>query len=85
MARFAAKLKPQSGRNAIEELWVRDIVDLLWESIRLRRLKAALMRANTHEGLAKLLAPLAPNLFEGNELVRAWFSRLLKNPSLWGR
>jgi hypothetical protein len=61
--------------DAIEELWVRDIVDLLWESIRLRRLKAALMRANTHEGLAKLLAPLAPNLFERNELVRAWFRR----------
>jgi hypothetical protein len=59
-------------KDAIEEFWVRDIAELLWETLRLRRLKAALMRAAAHEGLAKLLTPLVPNIAERTELVRAW-------------
>lgn len=61
--------------DVIEEFWVRDYVDLLWETMRLRRLKAALMRAAAHEGLAKVLTPLVPNMLDRNDLVRAWASR----------
>ena len=31
--------------DTIEEMWVRDIVDLLWETLRYRRLKAKLMQS----------------------------------------
>jgi hypothetical protein len=44
--------------DIIEEIWVRDVLDLLWETMRLRRLKAKLMRAAAHEGLDELLRPL---------------------------
>ncbi len=62
-------------KDAIEEFWVRDVVDLLWETLRLRRLKAALMRAVAHEGPARVLTPLVPNMADRNELVRAWASK----------
>jgi hypothetical protein len=46
--------------DMIEELWARDIVDLVWETLRLRRLKLKLMRAYAYQGLQRLLAPLVP-------------------------
>jgi hypothetical protein len=42
-------------KDAIDEIWVRDIVDLLWETMRLRRLKAKLMQSAAYEGLEELL------------------------------
>jgi hypothetical protein len=36
-------------------MWARDIVDLLWETVRLRRLRVKLMQAAAHEGLGRLL------------------------------
>lgn len=39
----------------IEEAWVHDIVDLLWESIRCKRMKAAFVNAQTYEGLSMML------------------------------
>jgi hypothetical protein len=62
-------------KDIIEEFWVRDVVDLLWETLRLRRLKAALMHAAAHEGLDKVLTPLVPRFSERGDLVRAWASR----------
>ncbi len=44
--------------DIIEEIWARDVLDLLWETLRLRRLKAKLMRAAAHERLDELLRPL---------------------------
>jgi len=55
----------------IEEMWVRDIVDLAWEAFRLRRLKAQLMTAATHQGVEKLLAHTLP-LDVAAELARQW-------------
>jgi hypothetical protein len=55
LARLSATLKPS---NAIEEVWVQDVVDLAWEALRLRRLKAQLIRAGAYEGLAQVLKPL---------------------------
>ena len=52
------------------DIWVRDVVDLTWEALRLRRLIAALLTANAHVGLEVILRPL---LDEGiGELVEAW-------------
>ena len=38
--------------------WVRDVVDLLWEVLRLRRLKASLLLASAASGLEQLLTPV---------------------------
>jgi hypothetical protein len=55
LARVTNALNPA---DALEEVWIRDIVDLVWEVFRLRRLRAGLMAAAAHEGLAELLGPL---------------------------
>src|SRR5882724_10029447 len=55
MARLSGTLKPS---DVLEEIWVRDVVDLVWEVFRLRRLKAHLMRAGAYEGMAQVLKPL---------------------------
>ncbi len=43
LARVSAGVKPA---DIIEEMWVRDVVDLTWEIVRYRRLKAAFINAN---------------------------------------
>lgn len=40
--------------DAIEELWARDIVDLFWDSLRLRRLRVKLIEGTKSEGLERL-------------------------------
>jgi len=54
-ARVAVAVAPA---DVLEEMWVRDVVDLDWEAQRLRRLQAALLRVAAHEGLAVVLTPL---------------------------
>jgi hypothetical protein len=44
--------------DVIEELWVRDVVDLMWEALRLRRLKAKLMTVATPRALSIVLGGL---------------------------
>lgn len=53
-ARIAATLAPA---DVLEEIWTRDVVDLVWEIFRLRRLKAALMQEAAYQGLADVLRP----------------------------
>jgi hypothetical protein len=64
--------------DIFEEICVRDVLDLLWETMRLRRLKAKLMRAAAHEGLDKLLRPLT-GILEHQELSTAWARRDAKS------
>jgi hypothetical protein len=40
LARVAGAVAPA---DVLEEMWVRDVVDLAWETLRLRRLKALLL------------------------------------------
>jgi hypothetical protein len=58
--------------DVIEEIWVRDLVDLVWETMRLRRLKATLMRASAHEGLEKLLTAQMDDWSYRRELLYRW-------------
>jgi hypothetical protein len=44
-----------SPKDVIEEIWVRDLADLVWETNRLRRLKAKLMDAARWQGMAAVL------------------------------
>jgi hypothetical protein len=55
LARISGSLKPA---DILEEIWVRDVVDLTWDVFRLRRLKTHLLRADAHQGMAELIGPL---------------------------
>ena len=54
LAQVAAAVTPV---DILEQMWVRDVVDLAWQAARWRRLKAALMNACAHEGVDKVLQP----------------------------
>jgi hypothetical protein len=50
--RICATLQP---RDSLEEIWIRDIVDLVWETFRLRRAKANLMTDAARDQVASKL------------------------------
>jgi hypothetical protein len=58
--------------DIIEEFWVRDVVDLLWEALRLRRFKAALLASSLADGLERVLAP-ALGHSKALELSKRWY------------
>jgi hypothetical protein len=69
--RILSAVQPE---DAIEEMWVRDIVDLLWETARLRRFKTKLMSVAAHQGLKSLLRHRIA--FESSEhLAQGWARR----------
>jgi hypothetical protein len=45
--------------DIIEEFWVRDIIELFWQGLRLRTLKVSLLNSSRIDGLNKLLEPLS--------------------------
>jgi len=55
-ARIADAVKPE---DFLEEIWVRDVVALVWEAFRLRRLKAGLMESGACGGLTRVLSSLS--------------------------
>jgi hypothetical protein len=67
-ARIAAAVAPG---NAIEEVWVRDVVDLVWDVVRLRRLKAGLFRVGASDGMKHLLHGIG----EWKHSARDWAAR----------
>ena len=44
--------------GVLEEIWVRDVVDLTWEVFRFRRLKAGLLSFAMSDGVRDVLVPL---------------------------
>jgi len=72
LARISGAVK---AADIFEEIWIRDIVDLVWEAFRLRRLKANLMIATAHRGLENALQPLVRNYPKRQELADAWAAR----------
>ncbi len=71
LARISATVKPA---DILEDIWVRDFVDLVWDSLRLRRLKANLMTSTAYKGLAEILNPLV-GYSDKDFLVKAWAKR----------
>ena len=70
LARITATLRPS---DVLEEIWVRDAVDLVWEALRLRRLKSHLMTASAHEGMYKVLDAL--DVHSCYQTARGWAAR----------
>jgi hypothetical protein len=68
LARISGTLQPS---DILEEIWVRDVVDLVWDAFRLRRLKAHLLKAAAHEGMAQLIGPLLDWNLTG-QISRRW-------------
>jgi hypothetical protein len=44
--------------DVLDEIWVRDLVDLIWETFRWRRLKTRLIAATTYKGIEAVLEPM---------------------------
>jgi hypothetical protein len=68
-ARFTAAVAPE---NVIEEMWVRDVVDLVWDVLRLRRLKAGLFTIGASDGMAAILRAIGEQ-YDVN--ARDWAAR----------
>jgi hypothetical protein len=45
-------------RDAIEDLLIRDVIDLSWEVLRLRRVKSSILKASMADGIKKVLNDL---------------------------
>jgi hypothetical protein len=70
-ARFSATIKP---KDFLEEMWTRDVVDLTWEILRMRRLKAGLLTSVMSEGMNKILGLLL-GWADADDLSKAWSAR----------
>src|SRR6266545_1071180 len=67
LARISGALQPA---DILEDIWIRDVVDLVWDVFRLRRLKANLIASCTGEGVANALDRL--KTANATEVVRQW-------------
>jgi hypothetical protein len=54
-ARVQASVRP---KDIVEEIWVRDVVDLVWWAQRLRRLRDNLMVATTQDAITAVMRPI---------------------------
>ena len=54
-AQIRSAIKP---KNSIDEILVRDVVDLSWEVVRLRRMKAKLLKARKPRGIETILTSI---------------------------
>jgi hypothetical protein len=76
-ARIIAVAQP---RDAIEEFLTRDVIDLTWDILRLRRMKAGLLRAAAGKGVRKILSTIGYDtdpldlIRKADRLTEAWAS-----------
>jgi hypothetical protein len=78
LERFTADSKPE---DVFDEMWVRDLVDLTWETRRLRRLKAHLLTCVMRDNLSPIFEPI--NIVEkgsdrelsADEIAELWVAR----------
>lgn len=69
--RITESVKP---KDVLEEMWVRDVVDLTWHILRLRRLKAAFLSSVQYQGLREILEPLK-GVLAASDLANQWNAR----------
>ncbi len=68
----SAAVKPG---DILEDIWVHDVVDFVWEGLRLRRLKANLITVSAYTGLYAVLEPMVDEEEGLAGLVEAWARR----------
>jgi hypothetical protein len=71
-ARIRAAVAPV---NIIEEIWARDVADLTWDVVRLRRLKAGLYTIGASDGMTQILCGLEKYAITGQLKARDWAAR----------
>ena len=69
--RYSAAVQP---RDVIEEMWVRDLTDLTWEVIRLRKLKAKFIDNNYQAGLNAILKRVV-GIIRASALISGWATK----------
>jgi hypothetical protein len=69
VARLVALAQP---RDAIEDLLTRDVIDLSWEVLRLRRLKAGLLRGAIGSGISVVMCRLGYEDGSAEERAANW-------------
>jgi hypothetical protein len=73
-----ARNKPTTLRlrfGSVEEFLTRDVIDLTWEILRLRRMKAGLLRADAGRGVRRILSTIGYSNFSGKErFAEEWAS-----------
>jgi len=69
-ARVAAAVQPG---DFVEEIWVREVVELVWKTVRLRRQKAALINSSAGDGMRRLLLSL--DYDDAIAIAQDWFAR----------
>jgi len=75
-AQLAARIRAAvAPANIIEEIWARDVADLTWDVVRLRRLKAGLYTIGAGDGMAQLLGGLEQYAITGKLKARDWAAR----------
>ena len=75
LAQVTAAIGP---KDIIDEFCVRDVADLEWEALRLRRLKANLLNSSLAAGLVKLIEPLLKDSSQAQRLAFAWHAHNIK-------
>jgi hypothetical protein len=61
-------------RDAIEEVLIRDVIDLTWEVFRLRRIKAGILKASMSSGVERVLAGVGHSYLERDTLAERWMA-----------
>jgi hypothetical protein len=70
-ARIRAAIAPT---NVIEEIRARDVADLTWDVVRLRRIKAGLFRVGASDGMAEIMRGMEGEI-PARLRVRGWTAR----------
>jgi len=75
-AQLAARIRAAvAPANVIEEIWARDIADLTWDVVRLRRIKAGLFTVGASDGMVQILRGLEKHAIDGEGKAREWAAR----------
>ncbi len=74
-ARLAARIRAAvAPTNVIDEILARDVADLTWDVVRLRRLKAGLFRVGASDGMAEVMRGLEAPIV-GRAKLMGWAAR----------
>ena len=75
-AQLAARIRAAvAPANIIEEIWARDVADLTWDVVRLRRLKAGLFTIGAGDGMTQILCGLEQHAITGKLKAKEWAAR----------